>query len=67
MDRYEHAFVNEVNEFTAAILDNKELPMKLTSALTSLKIGLALQQSLVSGSPIRFDQEGNRIITSASL
>ncbi|KAJ5613997.1 NAD-binding Rossmann fold oxidoreductase family protein [Penicillium herquei] len=67
MDRYEQAFVNEVNEFTAAILDKKDLPIKLTSALTSLKIGLALQESLVSECPIRFDQEGNRIATSASL
>lgn len=61
IDRYEGAFVNEMNEFTAAILDKTELPMKLHSALTSLKIGTALQESLVSGYPIRFDQRGNRI------
>ena len=61
IDRYEQAFVNEVNEFTAAILDKKELPMKLDSALTSLKIGLALQESLVTGYPVKFDQQGRRI------
>lgn len=61
IDRYESAFVTEVNDFTTAILDNNELPMKLDSALTSLKIALALQESLVSGHPIKFDQQGERI------
>lgn len=63
IDRYEDAFINEVNDFTAAILDKGELPMKVSSAVTSLKIALALQESLVSGSPIHFDQHGNRVST----
>ncbi|KAL1964414.1 hypothetical protein VTN77DRAFT_6972 [Rasamsonia byssochlamydoides] len=61
IDRYEGAFVTELNEFTAAVLDNTELPMKLTTALTSLKIALGLQESLVTGKKIEFDEQGNRI------
>jgi len=60
-DRYEGAFVTELKDFTAAILDGTELPMKLTSAMTSLKIALALQESLVTGKKIEFDENGNKI------
>ncbi|KAE8374737.1 hypothetical protein BDV26DRAFT_284064 [Aspergillus bertholletiae] len=61
VDRYKEAFVTEINDFTSAILDDTGLPMKLASAITSLKIGLALQESLVTGERIQFDQQGNRL------
>ncbi|KAJ5247361.1 NAD-binding Rossmann fold oxidoreductase family protein [Penicillium chermesinum] len=67
IDRYETAFVNEVNEFTAAILDKTELPIRLDSAVSSLKIALALQESLVSGHPIRFDQNGERMSSPSAV
>ncbi|KAH6894364.1 hypothetical protein B0T10DRAFT_435913 [Thelonectria olida] len=59
--RFEHAFVTEANEFTAACLDNNKLPFKLTGAVQAVKIGCALQESLNSGQKINFDETGRRI------
>lgn len=59
--RFEHAFVTEANEFTAACLENLELPFKLSGAVQAVKIGCALQESLNSGHKISFDEQGNRI------
>ncbi|KAJ5115854.1 NAD-binding Rossmann fold oxidoreductase family protein [Penicillium angulare] len=61
IDRYEEAFVTEVNEFTEAIIQGNDLPLSFASALTSLKIGLALQESLQTGESVSFDEQGNRI------
>jgi myo-inositol 2-dehydrogenase / D-chiro-inositol 1-dehydrogenase len=58
--RFEQAFVNEANEFTAACLDDLKLPMKLTGAVQAVKIGCALQESLNSGKKIYFDEVGRR-------
>ena len=60
-DRFEHAFVTEANEFTAVCLDDGKVPMRLTGAVQAVKIGCALQESLISGSKIRFDETGKRI------
>lgn len=62
--RFEHAFVTEANEFTAACLDNNTLPFKLTGAVQAVKIGCALQESLNSGQKINFDETGRRIESS---
>ncbi|KAK0661971.1 scyllo-inositol 2-dehydrogenase (NAD(+)) [Lasiodiplodia hormozganensis] len=59
--RFEYAFVQEANEFTAACLDNTELPFKLEGAVQAVRIGCALQESLRSGKKIWFDEQGNRI------
>ncbi|KAK8200523.1 hypothetical protein HDK77DRAFT_230578 [Phyllosticta capitalensis] len=59
--RFEHAFVTEANEFTAACLDNTKLPFKLSGAVQAVKIGCALQESLNSGKKIWFDETGRRI------
>jgi myo-inositol 2-dehydrogenase/D-chiro-inositol 1-dehydrogenase len=59
--RYEDAFVTELEQFTYAIREKKELPLKLSSAYTGLKIALALQESLVTGKKIDFDEHGERI------
>jgi myo-inositol 2-dehydrogenase/D-chiro-inositol 1-dehydrogenase len=59
--RFEQAFVNEANEFTAACLDDLKLPMKLTGAVQAVKIGCALQESLNSGKKIYFDEVGRRV------
>ncbi|KAL1623639.1 hypothetical protein SLS56_008160 [Neofusicoccum ribis] len=58
--RFEYAFVTEANEFTAACLDNQELPFKLEGAVQAVRIGCALQESLRSGKKIWFDEKGNR-------
>ncbi|KAL3458346.1 hypothetical protein BJX64DRAFT_279943 [Aspergillus heterothallicus] len=60
IDQYKDAFITEMEVFTEAILDGKELPLKLGAALTGLKIAEALQESLVSGKKIEFDQQGQR-------
>ncbi|KAI9163569.1 scyllo-inositol 2-dehydrogenase (NAD(+)) [Paramyrothecium foliicola] len=59
--RFEHAFVTEANEFTAACLDNNKLPFKLSGAVQAVKIGCALQESLNSGGKINFDETGRRL------
>lgn len=60
-DRFEQAFVTEANEFAAVCLDNGKVPMKLTGAVQAVKIGCALQESLITGSKIRFDETGKRL------
>ncbi|KAJ5804996.1 hypothetical protein N7474_010883 [Penicillium riverlandense] len=59
-DRFEYAFVTEANEFTAACLDNTPLPLDLESAVKAVRIGAALQESLITGKKIFFDLQGNR-------
>ncbi|KAI4726730.1 NAD(P)-binding protein [Aureobasidium sp. EXF-10728] len=59
--RFAEAFVTEANEFTAACLDDSKLPFKLTGAVQAVKIGCALQESLISGKKIEFDETGRRI------
>ncbi|RYP03673.1 hypothetical protein DL764_004978 [Monosporascus ibericus] len=59
--RFEYAFVTESNEFIAAVLDNTKLPFTMTSALRAVEIGSALQEALISGKKIYFDESGNRI------
>ncbi len=65
IDQYKEAFVTEMEVFSEAILDGKELPMKLEAALTGLKIAEALQESLVSGKKIEFGEDGERKLTSS--
>ncbi|KAL3952483.1 hypothetical protein ACCO45_012426 [Purpureocillium lilacinum] len=59
--RFEMAFVQESNEFTEACLDNRALPMKLSNAVRAVEIGAALQEALVTGKQIRFDETGRRL------
>jgi myo-inositol 2-dehydrogenase / D-chiro-inositol 1-dehydrogenase len=59
--RFEQAFVNEANEFTACCLDDTKLPMKLSGAVQAVEIGCALQESLNSGKKIYFDEVGRRV------
>ncbi|KAF3769417.1 NAD(P)-binding protein [Cryphonectria parasitica EP155] len=61
--RFEQAFVRESIEFTEACLDDKPLPLKLTNAVKAVEIGSLLQEALVSGRQIRFDETGKRIET----
>lgn len=60
-DRFEQAFVTEAIEFTSACLDNTPLPLDLNSAVQAVKIGCALQESLITGKKIFFDENGNRV------
>ncbi|KAL4927624.1 putative NAD binding Rossmann fold oxidoreductase [Aspergillus undulatus] len=60
-DRFEYAFVTEANEFTASVLDKKPVPLKLDGAVQAVRIGAALQESLITGEKIFFDESGNRV------
>jgi len=59
--RFREAFITEANEFTACCLDNTEPPFRLEGAVAAVKIGCALQESLISGKKIEFNEIGQRI------
>ena len=58
--RFEKAFVTEGTEFVKACLDNTELVLDLQEAVRAVNIGCALQDSLISGKKIEFDEAGSR-------
>ncbi|MCJ1448166.1 MAG: hypothetical protein MMC23_008680 [Stictis urceolatum] len=60
-ERYERAFVTELQVFTACVLDDTELPYELDVAITGMKIGAALQESLRTGRKIEFTEDGSRV------
>ncbi|KAK0290960.1 hypothetical protein LTR35_001681 [Friedmanniomyces endolithicus] len=60
-DRFEQAFVTESNEFTECVLDDKELPFKLSGAIQAVKIGCAMVESLQTGKKLDFDETGAQI------
>lgn len=59
--RFEGAFVQEANEFAECCLDNKALPLDLNNAVKAVQIGAWIQEALVKGIQIRFDETGKRI------
>jgi hypothetical protein len=42
-----------------AVLDGQLMPIPLRTSVTSLKIALALQKSLMTGQKVTFDKAGN--------
>lgn len=66
-ERFEQAFVEEARQFTDAVLENKPVPIDLTSSMEAVKIGVALQESLRTEKKILFDREGNRVDERARL
>ncbi|KAJ5666234.1 uncharacterized protein N7477_008682 [Penicillium maclennaniae] len=62
-DRFEYAFVTEAHEFTACVLEDRKLPLDLNAAVQvqAVRIGAALQESMVGGKKIVFDGDGNRV------
>ena len=59
--RFKEAFITEANEFTACCLDNTEPSMRLEGAVNAVKVGCALQESLITGKKIEFDEVGRRL------
>ncbi|POS76292.1 hypothetical protein DHEL01_v205311 [Diaporthe helianthi] len=59
--RFREAFITEANEFTECCLKNTPPPMKLEGAVNAVRIGCALQESLITGKKIEFDESGRRI------
>ena len=60
-ERFEVAFATEANEFLASVIHDSPVPLKLEVGLQSLKIGWALQEALLTGRLIQFDEQGNRL------
>lgn len=60
-ERFEDAFATEANEFVACTLNNTPVPLKLELGLMSLKIGWALQEALLTGERIRFNEKGEQL------
>lgn len=59
--RFEFAFVTEANEFTACCLDDKPVPLDIGVAHKALQIGKWLQESLITGKQLSFNEKGERI------
>ncbi|KZM23126.1 oxidoreductase [Ascochyta rabiei] len=59
--RFEQGFVGEANEFTKACLDNTPVPLEFKNAVKAVQIGAWLQEALVSGKQLKFDESGKRI------
>ncbi|KAF6789383.1 oxidoreductase [Colletotrichum sojae] len=66
-DRYVDAFVIEANAFVDAVLDGREVPIPLRSAVTSLRIATGLQESLRTGQKVFFDRQGKPIGAQARI
>ncbi|GAD98694.1 predicted protein [Paecilomyces variotii No. 5] len=59
--RFEHAFALEANEFVESVLMDKPVPLPLETGMMVMKIGRALQDALLSGQVIRFNDAGERL------
>ena len=59
--RFEDAFALEANEFARAVLKNEPVPLEIETGIMVMKIGRALQDALLTGEVVRFDEMGERI------
>jgi myo-inositol 2-dehydrogenase/D-chiro-inositol 1-dehydrogenase len=59
--RFEDAFATEANEFTQSILKNEPVPLPLETGIKVMQIGRALQDALLSGEVVRFNENGERL------
>ncbi|RSL41155.1 hypothetical protein CEP53_012929 [Fusarium sp. AF-6] len=60
-ERFQDAFVTQANRFAEIVLDDKPSWIELESAVEVVKIGVALQESMVTGEKIWFDEQGQRV------
>ncbi|CAN6654103.1 hypothetical protein TRVA0_027S00386 [Trichomonascus vanleenenianus] len=60
-ERFEYAFVNEMNSFCGYILDDKPVPFSLEANVKVLQWAQDLQECLETGKQLTFDKDGNRI------
>ncbi|OJJ32540.1 hypothetical protein ASPWEDRAFT_44690 [Aspergillus wentii DTO 134E9] len=60
--RFEDAFAREANEFVEAVLKDQEVPVKLETGITVMKIGQALQHALLTGEVVKFNEQGERLV-----
>lgn len=57
----QNAFALEANEFVDAILSDKDVPLKLETGITVMKIGQGLQHAQLTGDVVRFNENGERL------
>ncbi|WPH04770.1 putative oxidoreductase [Acrodontium crateriforme] len=60
-ERYEQAFVTELNTFASCVLDDKALPYKLDTAVMGMEIAQALQESFRTGRKVCWGKDGRRV------
>ena len=62
--RFEGAFEMEANEFIDAIMNDTRVPLELETGMRVMVIARALQDALLKGEVIRFNELGHRIESS---
>ena len=60
-ERFEDAFAREANEFVEAVVNDTTVPVTLETGITVMKIGRGLQQALLTGEVVRFDEKGEQV------
>jgi len=56
MERYMDSFVEEMRQFTKALIDQTETPVTGNDALKALKLGLAAQKSVQENRPVKLSE-----------
>ncbi|MBQ9511900.1 MAG: inositol 2-dehydrogenase [Lachnospiraceae bacterium] len=56
LERYNDAFVAEVKDFVAAVLDGKEIPVGGKDGLEPVRIAIAAKKSLKEGRPVKLSE-----------
>ncbi|KAF4552869.1 Oxidoreductase-like protein 5 [Elsinoe fawcettii] len=59
--RFEDAFALEANLFTEAVLKDTDLPLQLETGMLVMQIARGLQDALLSGKLVSFDEKGQRL------
>ncbi len=62
LERFRDAFVNEVNAFTEAVLDDRDVPVTVEDAFQASQIAVALTWSMRHNKPVFFDDDGEPIL-----
>ncbi|CAH0051639.1 unnamed protein product [Clonostachys solani] len=64
-ERFHQAFTTEAVEFTDCCLDDTQVPVELASAVAAVEIASALQEAMITGNKVVFDDKGRRISSSS--
>ena len=65
-ERFEDALATEAHEFVL-VLDDTDVPLPVETGLMVMRIGRSLQDALVSGKRIQFDEKGSRLDSKLKL
>ena len=56
LERYNDAFVTEVNDFVNAVRNNTEVPAGGKDGLESVRVAIACKKSLLEGRPVKLEE-----------